>query len=142
MSSSNQLLPTTSDFGRNVREVITGIISISIAGIALYILFDTYESAQKPEVAQAIFSKQKDILLLALGFLGTVTGYYFGRVPAEKQADAARDAASKATESENRVKRQVREGLDSIAQHRTVAAGAGADDAVLQEINRLRATLS
>lgn len=74
-------------------------------------------------MAQETYSKQRDIVLLTLGFLGTVTGYYLGRVPAEKQADIARDAAAKVKESENRLKQQVRAGLDSIQQQRTAAVG-------------------
>jgi hypothetical protein len=132
---------TSSDFGQNLRESVTAIISLGIVGVALYVLLDTYFSTKNTGPLGENFSKQKDILLLTLGFLGTVTGYYLGRVPAEKQADASRDAAAKAQESENRIKRDVRAGLDSIESQRT-ATGGQATDSITQEINRLRATLS
>jgi hypothetical protein len=132
---------TSLDFGQNLREVVTAIISLGIVGITLYILLDTYISAHNSGLSQETYSKQKDILLLTLGFLGTVTGYYLGRVPAEKQADVARDAAARARESESRLKQQVRAGLDSIQQQRSAAGGGAANDLITQEIDRLRAAL-
>jgi hypothetical protein len=133
----------SSDFGQGAREILTAVISVSIVGLALYMMFDTYRAAAKAaQLQQEFFSDQKDILRLALGFLGTVIGYYFGRVPAERHANTARDAAAKATESESRIKQLVRAGLDSIEQQRNAAGGGAAGDAVIQEINRLRATLS
>jgi hypothetical protein len=131
-----------SDFGEGIREIVITVISLGIAGLALYMIFDTYLAAKETLGQQEIFLKQKDILHLALGLLATVTGYYFGRVPAERHANTARDAAAKATESENRTKQLVRAGLDSIEQQRNAAGGGAAGDAVIQEINRLRATLS
>ena len=131
----------SSDFGEVIREIVITFISVGIAGLALFMIFDTYLVA-KATLQQETFSNQKDILHLALGLLGTVTGYYFGRVPAEKHANTARDAAAKATESENRTKQLVRAGLDSIEQQRNAAGGGAAGDVVIQEINRLRATLS
>jgi hypothetical protein len=133
----------SSDFSQKVREVITGVISIAIAGLALWMLYDTYATSKITTTAQQeVFSRQKDILLLGITLLGTVTGYYLGRVPAEKQADVARDAAAQAIKNESRIKETVRAGLESIDQKRTAAGGAAPGDAVSQEIERLRAILN
>jgi hypothetical protein len=65
-----------------------------------------------------------------------VTGYYFGRVPAERHADTARDAAKHAHEREQQVRQQVYEGLARIQRaHNATREGAG--DAVSDEIDRL-----
>ena len=133
----------SSDFSQKVREVVTGVISIAIAGLALWMLYDTYIASKiTTALPQEVFSRQKDILLLGITLLGTVTGYYLGRVPAEKQADVARDAAAKASQSESRIKQSIRAGLDSIDQKRTAAGGATPGDPVSQEIDRLRAILN
>jgi hypothetical protein len=102
-------------------------------------LGDTYLTA-KASAKSTDFATQKDILLLALGFLGTVTGYYLGRTPAERHADAARFAAAKATENEHKIRQHVRAGLDAIEQKRSAAGGATGDP-LSEEINRLRAIL-
>lgn len=131
----------SSDSGELIREIVITVISVGIAGLALCMIVATYLVA-RGAVQQETFSNQKDILHLALGLLTIVTGYYFGRVPAEKHANTARDAAAKATESEYRTKQLVRAGLDLIEQQRIAAGDGAAGDAVIQEINRLRATLS
>jgi hypothetical protein len=131
----------TPDFSQNAREIVTGVISVGIAGLALWMLGDTYVSSKATIFQDTVFSRQKDILLLGLTLLGTVTGYYLGRVPAEKHADAARDAAANAIENEKRVKQQVRLGLDSIEQKRSASGGGVTGDAIGEEINRLRELL-
>jgi hypothetical protein len=130
------------DVGQLIREIVTAVISIVIAMLALWMLCKTFYFASQAgaEFDEKAFSREKDILLLALGFLGTVTGYYLGRVPAEKQADAARDAADKATQSENRTKQQVRTGLDQIVQQQN-ALGGGAPNPVVQQLINLRSSI-
>ena len=93
------------------REVITAVIGLSILGVSLWILGKTYcsardsfksESADSTKAAAEIkaqvdaFGREKDILLLTMGLLGTVTGYYLGRVPAESRAQNAQQAANSA----------------------------------------------
>ena len=88
----------TQDF--SIKEVASVVISLAIAGVSLWMLTDSYISSKAAETDQAIaaLGRQKDILLLGLGLLGTVIGYYFGRLPAEREADAARQQATEATE--------------------------------------------
>lgn len=40
-------------------------------------------------LADSRFSRVKDILMVATGFLGVVLGYYFGRIPAERALEKA-----------------------------------------------------
>lgn len=45
------------------------------------------------------YEQRKDLVLVALGLMGTVTGYFFGRVPAESRARRAEDQASGLTQA-------------------------------------------
>lgn len=94
------------------KEILTGSIGVAIAGVTLWMLISTYvassqvvtveESAlqnrevyeQNEKLRMERKSGQKDILLIAVGLLGSVMGYYFGRVPAEHRAAAAEAAAT------------------------------------------------
>lgn len=80
------------------REVVTALIAIAICVVALYMLISVYhaggqnfgdEATPTARALQSAYNRQKDILLYALALLGTVTGYYLGRVPAERVADRA-----------------------------------------------------
>jgi len=103
-------------------------------------LFGTFEVGRSKfgvddKLALDAYSRMKDVLLYVLGFLGTVTGYYLGRIPAEKQADKALQSAAvaqnqasqshkeaavlagnalKAQEREAQTKATVRSGLETI----------------------------
>jgi hypothetical protein len=111
----NWIVPscTCQNWGQVLRELVTTVISLLIVGLALFLLWDVYCGAK---TTANTLDRQKEILSLALGLLGTVTGYYFGRVPAERHADTARDAARRAHEREQKVRQQVYEGLARIQQ--------------------------
>jgi hypothetical protein len=88
-----------------VREGIAGIISLAVLFIAVILLYGTYNYAREtPANADAAvaanrkesYERQKDVMLYALALLGTVTGYYLGRVPAELHAQQAQSAANNA----------------------------------------------
>jgi hypothetical protein len=49
------------------------------------------------------YTRQKELLQLALGLLGTVTGYYLGRIPAENAARRANQEATDAKQKRNDV---------------------------------------
>lgn len=73
--------------------------------------------------------------------LGTVIGYYLGRVPAERHADSARDAATAAQGRELTVRQQVHTGLADIQEkHDSTKRGMGCD-AIDDAINLLRSNL-
>lgn len=74
-----------------LREGVAAFLSVVILAGAAFFLMDTYivaKTALDP-AGIAAFSRQKDILQVAVTLLGTVTGYYLGRVPAERRAQQA-----------------------------------------------------
>lgn len=97
-----------------VKESVAAALAVAIAVVSLWMLAGTYRTAsemvqvtsedvqntQLYEVREKLRlerkSSQKDILLIAIGLFGSVIGYYFGRVPAERRADGAESAANEA----------------------------------------------
>jgi hypothetical protein len=118
-----------------LREWVQALISIPIVLLALYLLADAYFSVKPGPKA---FADLKDALAPALGLLGTVIGYYFGRVPAERHADTARDAENAAHERELRVRQQVHAGLADIQEKHNRGVGT---DAINDAITLLRSSL-
>jgi len=84
------------------REGMAAVISLVILVLTAITLYGTYDFAKHiPSTADAAaakeaYERQKDIMLYALALLGTVTGYYLGRVPAELHAQSAEKAANQA----------------------------------------------
>jgi hypothetical protein len=106
--------------------------------LALFFLFDSYYAVK---TGANKFADLKEVLAPALGLLGTVIGYYFGRVPAERHADTARDAATAAHERELKVRQQVHAGLADIQEkHNRTKQGTGTDE-VNDAISLLRSSL-
>ena len=106
-----------------LREIVTAGIAITVLAITSVMLMEVFGSAkyQRPYQPPSVtatdtaaqqaqvearkteidardksFSQQKDILLYGLALLGTVMGYFFGRVPAELHAVQAQNAANAA----------------------------------------------
>lgn len=124
-----------------LRESVPAAIALAILVVALWMLVRVH---QLPKGELEVYHREKDILLLALGFLGTVTGYYFGRVPAERHADAARDAAKSAQAREQEVRRKAHRGLSDIQRKhndRREDAAPSPTDAVNTAINQAREDL-
>jgi hypothetical protein len=124
--------------GQMVRESVTALISLPIVFLTLFFLWDAYYAVK---TGTHTFAQLKDVLTPALGLLGTVIGYYFGRVPAERHADTARDAANAAHERELKVRQQVHAGLADIQQKHNRTTGGAGPDAVHDAINQLRSSL-
>jgi hypothetical protein len=108
------------------REAITGLISLAILIVAMWAFVSTFavgrevftgaEAAAKKEA----YERQKDLLVIAIGLLGTVTGYYLGRVPAELRAQTAQGllndattATAQANQNADRVKQDARAAADA-----------------------------
>ena len=85
------------------------MISGAIAHFSLWMLYATYVSGRVPmqsgltdeklnaaelKAKSEAYGRQKDLLLHVLSLLGTVTGYYLGRVPAEQRAQQAQQSAN------------------------------------------------
>ena len=88
------------------REAGSAAIAVAIVLLTLVLLYQTFQSAAD---AQA----RKDVLLIAVSLLGTVTGYYFGRVPSELRAQAAEHASRKAEQRELESRSIVRHNVDA-----------------------------
>lgn len=115
------------------REGIAGAISLVILVIAAVMLYNTYTYARDMpyNADQAVitalkesYERQKDILLYALALLGTVTGYYLGRVPAELHAQQAQKSANTAQDQLQKTQTKLTETAGSAATaatHATIA---------------------
>jgi hypothetical protein len=131
------------------REVIAGLLSIAIAAVSFWMLLDTYFATEQSRFIADEFSRKKDMLSIGLGLLGTVIGYYFGRVPAEKQADAARGEAAaamktaKAAEDDkDRVRKVASNGVDEIERLTRAGGGSVNPDGLKDAVRRLREALN
>jgi hypothetical protein len=110
-----------------MKESVTSLLAVGIAGVALILLVLTFTAAGKSgSSALVAFGRDKEILQYVLPILGTVLGYYFGRVPAERRAEQAEQSASGAQEH-----------ADSL-QHSAVQASA-AREAAEQQAQQVRA---
>ncbi len=93
------------------REVVAAFVALAILASSMWMLVDTFRSGrlafesvktdkvlhdEEVKAKSEAYGRQKDLLLYALALLGTVTGYYLGRVPAEQRAQQAQQAASTA----------------------------------------------
>ena len=83
-----------------VHEGMATVLSLVILLVASFFLVDTYLAGRRialeaPQVAA--YGRQKDLLQVAIALLGTVTGYYLGRVPAEKRAVRAEQRETELT---------------------------------------------
>ena len=94
------------------REIVAGLISIAILGVTVYMLIRTFgygaqafgdESTVAGHAMKDAYERQKDMLLYCLSLLGTVTGYYLGRVPAERAATRAYSEATAAKNKRNMI---------------------------------------
>ncbi len=78
-----------------LKESVTSILALGIGGVALVLLILTFAAGSKSGTASVgAFGREKDVLQFVLPILGTVLGYYFGRVPAERRAEHAEQTAS------------------------------------------------
>jgi hypothetical protein len=146
--------PAESNWTGGLREIMSAALSTIIVVVTMIMLWQTFGTASrslqlsdgKPDAALVeAHQRQKDMLLIAIGLLGTVTGYYLGRVPAERAADAARDAQKAAERSET----AVRHATDAVAGRFEDALGristenrsAGPEDELRTAVRDFRATL-
>ncbi|SRR6266478_5968322 len=87
------------------KEIVAAFLSVAIASVTVWMLLSTYRTGSQPfldkdtnavTARKDAYERGNDSLLYGLSLLGTVLGYYFGRIPAEKSASAARKDASRA----------------------------------------------
>ncbi len=128
----------------DLKELVAAAIALVIAGLTLWILYDLYGYASLSNADSNIFSRKKDVLGLVLALMGTVTGYYLGRAPAERQADAARKQAetatavsSELTQKVNLIKGAVSDAASRSLKNVGVGPASPALDAVRDELQLL-----
>lgn len=119
------------------KEVIAALLAISIVGLTLCLLWSMY--AKAPEKDATAWEQRSQVIQILLALAGTVTGYYFGRIPAERAAASANQAsaanaarANDAIAAKNQTVGQVRDLrtqlLSSGSPMGAGAGGGGVDD--------------
>jgi hypothetical protein len=128
------------------REGVAGIISLVILTIAAMMLYGTYnyvrDTSANADAAVAAsrkesYERQKDIMLYTLALLGTVTGYYLGRVPAELHAQQAERSANTAQDQLQKTQTKLADTAGSAASAATqVTAAEKEKDAARAKLSR------
>ena len=112
------------------KELVSTAVALAIAGLTLTLIYQTFRGA-------ADLQAKKDVLLLAMSLLGTVTGYYFGRTPGELRAQAAEETARKVEQRDVNNRAALRRGMDAVLD---VLNGTAAGET--RELNPQRAAVS
>jgi hypothetical protein len=147
-SNSSPAVAPTNDVNRLqwFREGVGAIISLVILAVAAVMLYGTHNYAKnlpastEPAVVQThkdAYERQKDVMLYAIALLGTVTGYYLGRVPAELHAQQAQKSAHTAQAQLQKTQTKLTEtaGQTAAAAAR-VAVAEHERDAVKSKVRR------
>lgn len=77
----------------DLKEWVAALIAAAIIGFTIFGLLQVFNSTSNAT------ENQKYVLGIAVALAGTVTGYYFGRVPAEKRAETAERSEKEARNS-------------------------------------------
>lgn len=118
----------TLDAALALKEAVTTALAFGISVVTLWMLVTTFKHA-------GTLGEKKDILMLGLGLLGTVTGFYLGRVPAERAADAAQKQAQDAERKGAQDTATALEALDDVSrQLRDTAADGGIRESVSESV--------
>jgi hypothetical protein len=132
-----------------LKEGTATAIAVAIVVAFLVTLRGTWSLLGNPEQLVAA----KDLLQVLTGLLGVVAGYYFGRVPAERTADAARreaqasrEVAAASRESAREMRRkatgEIERALEHLAPRASLGGGqAAAPDAAAAVLRELLAEL-
>lgn len=111
-----------------LKELMAAAIALPIVAISLWMVGSLFVASNTIEPAVAndaqlealhdeAYERRKDLMQIGLTLVGTVLGYYFGRVPAENRAKHAEAEASAARTTTERA-------LDQAGEARTTAATA------------------
>jgi hypothetical protein len=125
-----------------VKEVVAGLIALAIVGVTLVLIARAFNTSGEQlaisasDVAndpllqaklaqqQQAQEGQKDILLIAIGLMGAVTGYFFSRVTTERGAERSEQAARTANRSARQAERRAgraRAGTARMSERRNEA---------------------
>lgn len=122
------------------RELVTALIAIVILWLAGATLYGTWSAAshvetdkEKSAAQKDAYERQKDVMLYTLALLGTVTGYYLGRVPAEMHAQQAQRAATSAQQQLQATQNKLTDAAGTAA---TASDRAAVAEKAKQEVQR------
>ena len=131
----------------SLKEIVCSVIAAAIlagTGEGLIYLFDEAGAAT---FKADVYQRHSQLLNVLIGMAGSVIGYYFGRVPAERLAQAAQananDAAAQkgaAQQEANQIKKEVTSIRDSLPRPGS-PVGGGAPGPVDQFAGDLRQRL-
>ncbi len=116
------------------KEAVTAVIGVAIVGFTLYLALKTFGLAGN----QQNMADGKDILTLMMGLAGVVTGYYFGRVPADARAAQSEVQANAATAHAEQVGAKSQEVLDQAEKVFSQAAGRERSSIAEAELNKVQ----
>jgi hypothetical protein len=138
--------PATKVPDLNFKEIVTAAIALAIVATLIALLWWGFIKGD------TLGDNQKYIIGIVLSLAGTVTGYYFGRVPAEKRADTAERAENEAKDGKAKADAKVADAKQTVERALfgpsasqdsqvldTTANNSG--DAVRQELEALRRRL-
>jgi len=119
-----------------LHEIFTVVLAGAILILTLWMIVQTFASGEQvftgddKQVAlkKDAYERQKDLMLYGLSLLGTVTGYYLGRVPAERRADGAERSADKAQKAATAARNEAtraRRGARKANQDKAAAKAVG-----------------
>lgn len=110
----------------DLKEWVAAALAFGIVGFTLWAGYSVFSASAAQTTAN-----MSSVLQTAIGLAGTVTGYYFGRIPAEKATQQANESAGQANAAaldarseEARVRAQV---ATVSKMFRTPVGGAGAE---------------
>lgn len=99
-----------------LKEWVAAMLSVAIVSGMLVLMSSMFVEPAPPDAA---WQRQSGLLQVLVGFAGTVTGYYFGRIPAERAATTAQHAATTAQANLASASSQARHAIDNERQLRT-----------------------
>jgi len=122
------------------KEAIAGFLGVlivlaTLVAAALALLSVMISGNEK------VWAAAKDILVLLIGLVGVVLGYYFGRVPGEARADKAESEAKAARSALTRTLTEVRGVLEEQGVDLTRATPASGIRLTEKQTERLRKLL-
>jgi hypothetical protein len=116
-----------------LREVATVAFAGAILAVGLWLLVWAFWRVDGH--SDTAFEQRKDLLLVALGLMGTVTGYFFGRVPAENRAKHAEQQAESATQTSQQVSAQLQQSeADNSKMHAKINDALGTVEMVRSKL--------
>lgn len=124
-----------------LKEIICAALGLAIVVgcmVMVYFIYGEGGNSGDKFVLEA-YQRHLQLLNLALAFAGTVVGYYFGRMPAEKATAVAQSQTKDAIEKQERLKSGLRDVKADLNNATPPSGGAppATVSAVIQKIDAL-----